>query len=69
MQIYRINSSIIKKIIEWEGGGGGGGNFHGGKLTPENASQEHGPPEICPHPPKKNKMKIDSRKYYLLGKM
>ena len=29
---------------------GVGGNFHGGKLTPENASQEHCPP-FLPHPP------------------
>ena len=35
--------------------GGGGGNFHGGKLTPENASQEHCPPEICPTSPQKKK--------------
>ena len=37
------------------GGGGGGGNFHGGKLTPENASQENWPPEICPPSPKEKK--------------
>ena len=49
---------------------GGGGNFHGGKLTPENASQENCPPEICPPSPKEKKeKKIGSRKYYLLGKM
>ena len=49
---------------------GGRGNFHGGKLTPENASQEHCPPEIFPPSPKEKKeKKIDSRKYYLLGKM
>ena len=34
---------------------GGGGNFHGGKLTPENASQENCPPEICPPSPKEKK--------------
>ena len=39
---------------------GGGGNFHEGKLTPENASQEHCPPEICPPPPspKEKKRKL-----------
>ena len=31
---------------------GGGGNFHGGKLTLENASQE-----ICPPSPKEKKKK------------
>ena len=45
------------------------GNFHGGKLTPENAFQENCPPEICPPSPKEKKKKIDFRKYYLLGKM
>ena len=49
--------------------GEGGGNFHGGKLTPENASQENWPPEIFPPSPKGKKKKIDSRKYDLLGKM
>ena len=34
-----------------------GGDFQWGKLTPENASQEYCPPEICPHPPKKKKEK------------
>ena len=32
-----------------------GGNFHGGKLTPENASQENCPSEVCPPSPKKKK--------------
>ena len=36
---------------------GVGGNFHGGKLTPENASQEHCPPEICSKSPKEKKRK------------
>ena len=54
--------------------GGGRGNFHGGKLTlKKNVSQENCPPEICPRSPrekeKKKKKKIDSRKYYPLGKM
>ena len=42
-----------------------GGNFHGGKLTPENAPDENCPPGKLPHiPPKKKrkKRKIDSRK-------
>ena len=37
---------------------GGGGNFHGGKLTPENASQENCPPPwkfAPPSPKEKNK--------------
>ena len=55
--------------ISWERGGG---HFYGGKSTPENASQENCPWEICPHPPKEKKekkKKIDPIKYYLLGKM
>ena len=52
--------------------GGRGDNFHGGKLTSENASQENCRPEIWPPSPKekkREKKKINSRKYYLLGKM
>ena len=41
--------------ISWEGGG----NFHGGKLTPENASQENCPPEICPPSSKEKKRKLN----------
>ena len=37
--------------------GRGGGNFHGGKLTPENASQEN-----CPPKKKKNLPPIPQRK-------
>ena len=44
---------FTKKIHGW----GGGGNFHEGKLTPENASQENCPPEFASHPPKKKKEK------------
>ena len=36
---------------------GGEGNFHGGKLSPENASQENCPREICPPSPKEKKRK------------
>ena len=48
------------------------GSFHWGKLTPENASQEHCPAEVFspfPKEKKEKKKKIDSRKNYLLGKM
>ena len=39
--------------------GGGGGNFHGGELTPENASQE-----ICPPSPKEKKRKKTKTGYH-----
>ena len=41
----RDKTKCSQKIL-WEGGG----NFYGGKLTPENASQE-----ICPPSPKEKK--------------
>ena len=41
-------------------GGGRGGNFHGGKLTPENAFQENFPREICPPSPKEKKKKKEN---------
>ena len=37
--------------------GRGGGTIHGGKLTPENASQENCPLEVCPPSPKEKKRK------------
>ena len=38
--------------------GRGVGNFHGGKLTPKNASQENCPTEICPPSPKEKQRKL-----------
>ena len=35
--------------------GRGGANFHGGKLTPENASQENCPPGNLPPIPQRKK--------------
>ena len=40
--------------------GRGGDNFHGGKLTPENASQENFPPKICPPSSKEKKKKKEN---------
>ena len=41
-------------------GEGGGGNFHGEKLTPENASQKNCPPETCPTSSKEKKNKKEN---------
>ena len=53
IKIKTTDNLKCSQKISWEGGRGGG-NFHGGKLTPENASQENCPPEVCPPSPQKN---------------
>ena len=47
---------------------GVGGQFSWGKINPGKCLPGTFRPEICPPSPKEKKKKIDSRKYYLLGK-
>ena len=55
--------------ISWGGGGGGGGNFHGGKLTPENAHLENFLPGNLAPISQRKKRKLIPEKNYLLGKI